>query len=202
MQKYRFIFGVTSTLLIFICSAISQDIDIYQLYSTQQFSEIEKQFSAGSIADEKWQKFAEILFMENLDEALSQYISLYNAYNDERLHRVIIDRISQYYYARGLYDSADRILKDPEFRQKIFAMNTEKISFGVQLGAFSTMENAKKAKNKYSKNIDDIRIINKQSGGKRLYVVVAGNYGNRADAENFKKVILKKYSYSGMVIQY
>jgi cell division protein FtsN len=101
-----------------------------------------------------------------------------------------------------LYDSAERILKDPEFRQKIFAMNTEKIFFGVQLGAFSTMENAEKAKNKYSKNIDDIKIINKQSGGKRLYVVVAGNYGNRADAENFKKVILKKYSYSGMVIQY
>ena len=202
MQKYRFIFGVISVFFLFICSGVSQDIDIYQLYSTQQFSEIEKQLSAGRISDEKWQKFAEILFLENLDEALNQYISLYNAYNDERLHRVIIDRISQYYYARGLYDSADRILKDPEFRQKIFAMNTEKISFGVQLGAFSTMENANKAKNKFSKNIDDIRIINKQSGGKRLFVVVAGNYGTRADAENLKKVLLNKYDYSGMVIQF
>jgi cell division septation protein DedD len=101
-----------------------------------------------------------------------------------------------------LYDSADRILKDPQFRQKIFAMNTDKISFGVQLGAFSSMENANKAKNKYSKNIDDIRIVNKQSGGKQLYVVVTGKYSTRPDAETLKQSLLNKYGYSGMVIQY
>jgi hypothetical protein len=202
MQKYRFISGVITALLLMLCSAISQQIDIYQLYSTQQFAEIEKELEAGKITDEKWQKFAEILFMENLDEALTRYISLYNNYNDDRLHKVIIDRISQYYYARGLYDSADRILKDPQFRQKIFAMNTDKISFGVQLGAFSSMENANKAKNKYSKNIDDIRIVNKQSGGKQLYVVVTGKYSTRPDAETLKQSLLNKYGYSGMVIQY
>lgn len=202
MQKYRFISGVISALLLIICPAMSQQIDIYQLYSTQQFAEIEKELEAGRITDEKWQKFAEILFMENLDEVLTRYITLYNDYNDDRLHKVIIDRISQYYYARGLYDSADRILKDPLFRKKIFAINTDKILFGVQLGAFSSMENANKAKNKYSKNIDDIRIINKQSGGKRLYVIVAGKYGTRKDAETFKQSLLKKYGYSGMVIQY
>ena len=202
MQKYRFFLGIIIVISITFSFLKAQNPDIYQLYTSGQFHAIEKELTAQNISDEKWRKFAEILFIENLDKALEEYISLYNSYENVQLRNLIIDRISQYYYARGLYESADRILKDEEFRQKVFAVNTRKISFGVQLGAFSTYDNANAAKNKYSADVDDIIIINKDSGGKQLYVVVAGRYDSREKAENRHKLIRNKLGIKGIIIQY
>ena len=133
---------------------------------------------------------------------MKEYISLYNLSADPQLKKLIIDRISQYYYAKGLYDSAERLLHDEEFRKTLFSMSIEKISFGVQLGAFSTQENALKGKDKYSGKLDDIKIIKKSSSGKILFVVVAGQFDTKQKATQYMQRIKEEHGFKGIIIQY
>jgi uncharacterized protein (DUF2164 family) len=183
-------------------TALSQNQDLAQLYMNDKITDIEQLYNEGKISRLDWQKFAAALFTENLDDALNQYIELYSYTSDEQLKRFIVDRVSQYYYAKGLYDSAERLLKDDDFRKRIFKINIEKIYFGVQLGAFSSQDNARIAKEKYEKQLDNISIITKNSAGKSLFVVVAGKFENRSQAEQFKNQLINNYGYKGMVIQY
>ena len=202
MQESRFFRRLIPVLLIIACSVQAQGHRIYDLYTSNQYAEIEKMLNEGKIYEQDWKQFCQILFIEDLDTALKKYISLYNSSTDQQLNKLVIDRVSQYYYAKGLYDSAERILHDEEFRRKLFSMSIEKISFGVQLGAFSTHENAVKGKDKYSGKIDDIKIIKKSSGGKILFVVVAGQFDNRQKAEQYLHRLTKEYGYKGIVIQF
>jgi len=202
MQEYKFFRRIILILVLVVLTAQAQTHRVYDLYNSNQISEIEKLLNNGQITEEDWRQFAEILFIEDLDSALKQYISLYGKTTDNQLKNLVIDRISQYYYAKGLYESAERILDDEQFRARLFSMNIEKIYFGVQLGAFSSQENASNAKDKYSKNISDITIIQKSSGGKVLFVVVAGKLDSKQKAEQYKTSISEKFGYKGIVIQY
>lgn len=202
MQKYQYICGIIVIILLMYSAAMSQNQDVAQLYINDKISDIEQLYNDGKISRPDWQKFAAALFTENLDDALNQYIELYHYTRDQQLRRFIIDRVSQYYYAKGLYDSAERLLKDNGFRERIFTINIEKIYFGVQLGAFSSQDNALTAKEKYEKQVNNISIITKNSAGKSLFVVVAGKFENRSQAEQFKNQLKNNYGYKGMVIQY
>ncbi|UCF63395.1 MAG: SPOR domain-containing protein [bacterium] len=202
MQEYKFLRRIILILILVVLNAQAQNHPVYNLYNSNQISEIEKLLNNGQISEEDWRQFAEILFIEDLDSALKQYISLYGKTTDNQLKKLILDRISQYYYAKGLYESAERILDDEQFRARLFSMNIEKIYFGVQLGAFSSQENASSAMDKYSKNISDMTIIKKSSGGKLLFVVVAGKLDSKQKAEQYKTSISEKFGYKGIVIQY
>ncbi len=202
MQKYQYICGIIFTLVVNYSFGLSQNQALAQLYVNNNITEIERLYTEGKINQPDWQKFAAALFTENLDEALNQYIELYNYTRDQQLKRFIIDRVSQYYYAKGLYDSAERLLKDDAFRERIFKINIEKIYFGVQLGAFSSRDNAQSAKERYEKQLDNISIITKNSGGKELFVVVSGRYENRSRADQLKNQLKDRYGYKGLVIQY
>jgi uncharacterized protein (DUF2164 family) len=202
VQKYQYLCGIVVIILMMYSAAMSQNRDPARLYMNDRIADIEQLYNDGKISSPDWQKFTAALFTENLDDALNQYIELYNYTSDKQLKRFIVDRVSQYYYAKGLYDSAERLLKDDSFRERIFTINIEKIYFGVQLGAFSSQDNARTAKEKYEKQVDNIIIITKNSAGKSLFVVVAGKFENRSQAEQFKNQLINNYGYKGMVIQY
>jgi len=202
MQKPRYLRNIIPILLFIACSVQAQGQRIYTLYNSNQYADIEKMLNEGQIVEQEWKIFCEILFIEDLDSALKGYISLYKSITDPQLKKLIIDRMSQYYYARGLYDSAERLLHDEEFRKTLFSMSIEKISFGVQLGAFSTQENAVQGKNKYSSKLDDIRIIKKSSSGKILFVVVTGQFDTKQKANEYLQRIKEEFGFKGIIIQY
>jgi len=202
MQEYKLFRRVILIIVCVFLTAQAQNHPVYDLYHSNRISEIETLLENGQIVGEDWKKFAETLFIEDLDAALKQYISLYGATADNQLKNLIIDRVSQYYYAKGLYESAERILDDEEFRARLFSMNVEKIYFGVQLGAFSSQENAANARDKYAENISDISVVAKSSGGKTLFVVVAGRFDSKQKADQYKATLSSKYGYKGIVIQY
>ena len=114
MQKPRFLRKLIPILLLIACSVQAQGQRIYNLYTSDQYAEIEKMLVEGQIVEQDWKKFCETLFIEDLDTAMKEYISLYNSSIEPQLQRLVIDRISQYYYAKGLYDSAERLLHDEE----------------------------------------------------------------------------------------
>ncbi|OGB61804.1 MAG: hypothetical protein A2Y94_05150 [Caldithrix sp. RBG_13_44_9] len=202
MQKHRFIRFLAVLIIAFIFSAYGQEADLYQLYINGQIATLENLLVSNRIEHPEWKKFISAIFEENFDEALGQFIDIYNQTHDSRLKKVIIDRVSQYYYAKGLYDSAERILEDEGFRNQIFSMEVDKIYFGIQLGAFSSQENAANARSKFQKNISDVTIIKKNSAGKELFVVVAGKFEKKETAENYKAQLNEKYGYKGLIIQY
>lgn len=202
MQKHRFIRFLAVLIIAFIFSAYGQEADLYQLYINGQIATLENLLASNRIEHPEWKKFISAIFEENFDEALGQFIDIYNRTHDSRLKKVIVDRVSQYYYAKGLYDSAERILEDEGFRNQIFSMEVDKIYFGIQLGAFSSQENAANARSKFQKNISDVTIIKKNSAGKELFVVVAGKFEKKETAENYKAHLNEKYGYKGLIIQY
>lgn len=202
MQKYRLIQLLILFILCTVVWAAGQEPDYHQLYITGQIATLEQLLSDQQIKSPDWKKFVAALFEENFDQAFKTYIEIYHQNTDIQLRSVVIDRISQYYYAKGLYESAERLLIDEKFRNQIFSVETDKIYFGIQLGAFSSKANAEKARLDFMKTLSELTIVKKISGGKELYIVVAGKFQNKEAAEDYKNQLRKKYGYKGMVIQF
>jgi len=202
MQKHLIFRTIVTIYLLCISFSYGQTNNIYSLYVENSISDIEDLLAKNLITNDEWLQFTKALFEEDFEVAFEKYITLYRNSTDDQLKRLILDRISQYYYAKGLYDSAERIIKDEDFRKRIFSISMKKIYFGVQLGAFTNYQNAVKGKNQYSKNLQGLEIITKKSGGKQLYVIVAGNFESREDAEKFQKEIREKYKYNSIIIQF
>jgi hypothetical protein len=201
MQKYRYLQYLIYWFL-FQTVVYSQTQKWYNAYLSNDMMALQTDLEKNNITDPDWKLFVQTIFIEDVEEALPQFTILYQKTADPKLKKIILDRISQYYYAKGFYETADRILTDENFRNQIISVREEQIYFGIQLGAFSSLENAEKAKKKYSGSIQDIYIIIKESSGKKLYAVIAGKFKNRNDAEKLEKEIQKKFTMKGMITQY
>jgi hypothetical protein len=200
MQKHRFI----QYLIIFvICTHLySQPERWYQLYVDNNTSELENLLQAGQVNNPEWHAALKLLFSEEIDKIFLQFIELYETTTDNLLKKIILDRVSQYYYAKGLYDTAERLLKEEHFRNQIFSLKKRSIRFGVQLGAFSLYNNALKSKSEFSGKINNLSIITKSKKGRKLYILVAGKFNSKEDAEVMKNRIFSNFNHEGMVIQY
>ncbi|MEJ2635986.1 MAG: SPOR domain-containing protein [Calditrichia bacterium] len=203
MQKHRFFQNI---IIIFFFLGISvpfaQNDNLYKLYADNDIVELENIYSAGTISDPLWAKFIGNMFEENMENALPVYMQIYEQTSDEQLKKVTLDRISQYYYAKGFYETANRILNDKQFRQKIFSIKKESIKFGVQLGAYSTYQNALDARKKFENINNEIFIISKNSNGRNLYRIVAGKFETQLEAERLKNEMRQKFGYRGIILQY
>lgn len=190
-------------ILFFLFSqAFAQPNYWFRLYADNNISEITKLLKDDKIHNLEWKTFFKNIFAEEIDVAIPTFVQLYDKTQDRLLKKVILDRISQYYYSKGLYDTADRIIRDAQFRNQIFSLKRRSIQFGVQLGAFSTMQNALRGKEIFSNKLRDISIITKNKNGKKLYLVVAGKYSLKTEAENLKRKIFNDFRHKGMIIQY
>lgn len=202
MQKYRFI-QYLSILLIFLSGlAVAQPNRWFRMYSENKIGELAQLKRAGKISQPDWAQFIDALYVEETDSALKVYIKIYTATSDENLKKITLDRISQFYYAKGFYESANRILEDEQFRRQVFAIREKANFFGVQLGAFSSYGNALQAKKKFQKKISNVFILSKTNRGKTLYVVVAGKVTSRAAALKLRKEILSRTGHKGLIVSF
>lgn len=203
MQKHRYFQNITLFFFFLGMSVLfAQNDKLYRLYTDNNIAELENVHSAGTISDPLWAKFIGNMFEENVENALPVYMQIYEQTSDEQLKKVTLDRISQYYYAKGFYETANRILNDKQFRQKIFSIKKESIKFGVQLGAYSTYQNALDARKKFDNINNQIFIISKNSNGRNLYRIVAGKFETQSEADRLKNEIRRKFGYKGIILQY
>jgi tetratricopeptide (TPR) repeat protein len=78
---------------------------------------------------------------------------------------------------------------------------SDRTSFAVQVGAFSTLENANKQK-KYFQNIGQpIDILNKVKGGRSFYLVWVGNFKSYEDARKFGSDLRARYKIEPLVVE-
>lgn len=211
MQKYRFFFFfkiiiVFILILIFSNQAFAQsNSELVSLYENQQLLTLKEYYDNNKIHDPDWKLFIEALFKQNADSSLKIFSNVNIASQDKILGKFIVERISDYYYARGYYKTSERLLKDKKFVDEIISVENESkadaVNFGIQIGAFSSYENALKLKNKVLKEIKNVTIVNKDSNGENLYVVVIGKYSDRKSAES-ELHSLEEKNIRGFVIQY
>lgn len=212
MQNHRFVFRLTvfSIFAIFISNQlIGQSAkELSELYENQQLLVLKKHLDNNQIYSADWKMFVNALFEPNADSALDMFATVYKTSSDKKLKEYVTERIAEYYYARGYYKTSERILEDKRFlNETVEKKDNERIqstgsSFGIQIGAFSSYDNAAKKKDELMKKFEDVTIINKKSKSQTLYVVVVGNYSNREAAEKGLQVIKRKTNVNGFIIQY
>lgn len=202
MQKHRFIQYITALTLLLISSLSAQSDYWYRLYLNNDLVTIEKLLKNQSITAPHWSRFFSLLFTENGEESLVEYVKLFNETEDARLKKLVLDRISQYYYAKGLYTTAKRLYNDPTFRDYLFSSKQDKQYYGVQLGAYSSYENALASKKKLPQSLKNIHILTKNIGGKKLFVIVAGKFTSQNQARKLFQQLKDQFNIQGMIISF
>ncbi len=202
MQKHRFIQYIVFATIITVVSLNAQSDYWYRLYLDNDFNTIEQLLKERKISSPQWNRFFNLLFEENGEDALVDYVQLFNEANDAKLKKLLLDRISQYYYAKGLYTTAKRLYDDPNFRAYLFSSKQDKQYYGVQLGAYSTYQNALASQKKLPQSLKNIHILTKNINGKTLYVIVAGKYSNQAQAKKLFQQLKDQFNIQGMIISF
>jgi hypothetical protein len=136
-------------------------------------------------------------------------------------------KLSQYYYSIGLYKTYDQKLTQLKEEYPFSAYATEKnlvaeekpivkekpadvkpkgtvqkfaTNFTVQVGAFSTLQNAGELKAKFEKEGYPSNIFTIVSNGKKLHKVWVGEFQTYAEAKQFAAEVKKKFNLIAMVV--
>ena len=136
-------------------------------------------------------------------------------------------KLYQYYYSIGLYKTAEQKLAQLKEEYPYSAYATEQVSaaeekppaketpdivkpkspvqkfstnFTVQVGAFSTLQNAEELKTKFEKEGYSSNIFTIVSHGKKLYKVWVGEFQAYDEAKKFTVEINKKFNLASIVV--
>lgn len=211
MQKHRFVFHLS---ILFIISLLllspelfgQTEAELERLYENEQLMSLKNYQDGNRISDPQWRMFIDALYTKDADSALEMFAAAYNNTRNKTLQKYIVQRVSDYYYARGYYKTSERLLKDRKYFNKIISQPQQSESseeyYGIQIGAFSNYANASSMKNRWMKKIQNLTIVNKKSNGEDLYVVIAGKHSTKEAAEKELQAIKQKININGFVIQF
>jgi len=211
MQKRRFFFDliVLSGLIVSLFSGrtlAQSSRELSELYENQQFLKLRQYYEGDQIHDSNWKRFIEALSEDNADSAMVMFAEVYRTTQDRLLKKHVGERISDYYYAKGYYKTAERLLRDKKFLEQTVSAQPEQetsntIGYGIQVGAFGNYENALALKNKMLKKNRNVTIVNKNAEGGNLFLVVIGKFSEREVAERELRS-LRSNNVGGFIIQY
>lgn len=211
MQKRRFFFDliVLSGLIVSLFSGrtlAQSSRELSELYENQQFLKLRQYYEGNQIHDSNWKRFIEALSEDDADSAMVTFAEVYRTTQDRLLKKHVGERISDYYYAKGYYRTAERLLRDKEFLEQTVSAQPEQetsntIGYGIQVGAFGNYENALALKNKMLKKNRNVTIVNKNAEGGNLFLVVIGKFSEREVAERELRS-LRSNNVGGFIIQY
>ncbi|MBN2090475.1 SPOR domain-containing protein [candidate division KSB1 bacterium] len=80
-------------------------------------------------------------------------------------------------------------------------MRNEQARFTIQVGAYSSIENAKKQKAFFEKSGYQVSVETKNIDGQLLYLVFVNSFGSREQAMEFARKLNQKYSVSFQIVQ-
>ena len=136
-------------------------------------------------------------------------------------------RLYQYYYAIGLYKTAEQKLMQLKEQYPFSAYASEEMptggqktvtedkpatakprgkvqkyatGFTIQVGAFSTLQNAEDLKTKFEREGYSANIFTKEMNGTKLYKVWVGEFQTYDEAKRFTAEIKQKFSLTSMVV--
>jgi hypothetical protein len=196
--------------------------EIAQLYTEGNIEELRNLRDQNAIKDPDWQNFVENLFVMDAEIATQNMLVIYANTRDPQLRRIIRQRTADFYSARGYYETSQRLLRDDAFVEQLasIAVNRAKQSstqsgttnspqqpvmnkrekFAIQVGAFSTLQNARRATQTIRRYYPTARILEKEREGSPLFVVVIGEFSSKSQAETLLPDIQEKLNLQGYII--
>jgi cell division protein FtsN len=165
--------------------------ELYRLYQQKKITALQQQTQqlAGQYPDKDEIQFFKALSLENGDEAVKIYEQLYlRAAAGEVLKNELSKKLSQYYYARGLYVRAAEFDKTPATASPIppgavplmsttAGVQTAKptqdraTNYIIQVGAFGEEENARQLQKSLHARKFKSSIVERTVNGRTLYCV-------------------------------
>lgn len=177
----------------------------------------------------KYQHHPGVLYLQGVltsdgTEAVKVFQSIVDNFPKSEWADDALYRVYQYYYSLGFYKTAiqkhDQLKRDypnspylaqavshgvpraPEETEKIQAQaGSEERAFAVQVGAFSTAENANKQRRMLQSAKYPVEILNKVRNGKSYYLVWIGNFNSREAAQKFRSELESRYKIEAMVVE-
>jgi hypothetical protein len=228
MPKSGFLRHLKAGFLILVCFsnivAFSQTAgELARLYRDNRILELGELRKKDLIKTSDWKIFVDALFETDGEKAIQKMLQAYSRSNDSKLKGFIRHRVSQFYSARGYYETSRRILDEEKFFEGVVSLKQSSAratsrsapaesaveqakedgkTFGVQVGAYSTFENARQASQKYLRAYPNTKLLNKVKNGINLYVIVVGGYPSREEAAAQIDKISEQFKVKGYIIQY
>ena len=100
----------------------------------------------------------------------------------------------QNFQQKILIDTSQNITQSTQ--QQVQSSST--LNFSIQVGAFSTYSNAIRFASQFQNFTT--KISEKNSGGKRLFVVLVGNYKSESEAKNALQLLKNQYKVDGIIV--
>ena len=228
---------IQTLILLFIInsSVYAQDVDIIPYLKQIESGNIDAARSELLDLKEEYPespsvKFLEGVLTENGQLAVVIYQDIVDNYSTSKYADAALYRIFSYYYALGLYETAQKKLdqlildypgspyikiaqqnKFPVKEDVDKEVDSTKVSvdetvaeqefkFTIQAGAFSNPDNAESLKVDFLNSGIFSETKEKLVGGTMFHVVYVGKFVTENDAEGFLQVINKKYGLSGRII--
>ncbi len=180
-------------------------------------------------ADDPSVMFLDAVLKENGQEAVVIYQDIVDNHPKSKYADASLYRIFSYYYALGLYETAQEKLKQlkssyptspyiqvadqnlsaleksdiQETQTRLEEINPkveENYKFTIQAGAFTNFDNAKKLIEEFESASIFCNLGQKTVGGTIFHVVYAGKFEKYEDAENFLQVVNSRYKVNGSIV--
>jgi AmiR/NasT family two-component response regulator len=198
----------------YLSSLYCQDLnELYILYNNRQIRELKNKVDLleKKYPDKKEILFFKTLFIRNGDEAVQNYQNLLGQ-ADEKLKAYVVNKISEYYYAKGYYVTAlqyqDDIIvtSNQNVKENIEEKNqqlkiNENSKFKIQLGAFSVKENANQLIEKLLHNGIHALIVERMVNDILLYCVWINGKNSFEETKLFAEMIKKKFQLEYRIIK-
>ena len=173
--------------------------------------------------------FLDAVLKENGQEAIVIYQDIVDNHSKSKYADAALYRIFSYYFALGLYETAQEKLKklknsyqaspyivvadqNLSTLEKTNIQKTdsnagetkqkveENYNYTIQAGAFTNLENAHNLKSEFEAAGIYSSLGQKVVGGTTFHIVYAGKFEKREDAESFLQVINSKYNINGNIV--
>lgn len=180
-------------------------------------------------ADDPSVMFLDAVLKENGQEAVVIYQDIVDNYPKSKYADAALYRIFSYYYALGLYETAQEKLKQLKTSyptspyinvadQNLSALEKSEVKeqknvveeikpkveedykFTIQAGAFTNLDNANKLIGEFESAGIYSNLGQKIVGGTTFHVVYAGKFEKYEDAENFLQVVNSRYKVNGSIV--
>ena len=227
-------FSILISLIIFTSKLYSQEVDIVPYLKAIENGNIGQAKEALVDLKEKNTSDPSVMFLdavlkENGQEAVVIYQDIVDNYPKSKYADAALYRIFSYYYALGLYETAQEKLKQlktsyptsPYIQvadqnlsakeksevkeqknvvEEIKPKVEEDYKFTIQAGAFTNLDNAKKLIGEFESAGIYSNLGQKIVGGTTFHVVYAGKFEKYEDAENFLQVVNSRYKVNGSIV--
>lgn len=132
------------------------------------------------------------LWTRDASQAVDFYQKALEMATDQELRLFLVDKIADFYYAQGLYITAEKFLQQTENgkpAETATSSPSRPEEIFLQYGVFSTRENAERFVSAHGSSIAGLKILQKEE----FFYVVSGPYFDEQEARDYARKVKKQF---------